>query len=131
MFSRMQSWEVLEGLHCTTCNAEGAVYESRQQLISASDLIVVQLKVYVYKPDGVHKINVSIEDAMTFRLAVGGTQYKVSNIISHHGPSATSGHYTSYHKQRRGWVLANDSQLTRMDLPVTNRDVYMLFFSKV
>ena len=28
-----------------------------------------------------------------------------------------SGHYTSYHKQNRGWMLVNDCHLTRMSKP--------------
>ncbi|XP_065894145.1 uncharacterized protein [Dysidea avara] len=130
MFAMMQSWVVLEGSHCTTCNDEGAVLESRQQLIQASDLIVVQLKLYIYRGGVVHKMKVSVDDVTHFTLMVEGTRYRVKNVICHHGPSATSGHYTSYHKQERGWILANDSQLTRVDSPNTEKDVYILFFAK-
>ena len=122
MFARMQS--------CTTCNDEGAALESRQQLIQASDLIVVQLKLYIYRGGVVHKMKVSVDDVTHFTLMVEGTRYRVKNVICHHGPSATSGHYTSYHKQERGWILANDSQLTMVDSPDTDKDVYILFFAK-
>ena len=130
LFARMQQWEEVEGSHCTTCNVEGAVYEQSQQLVRANDLIVVQLNIYIFRPDGVRKINISVDDVTSFRLQVQDRQYRVSNIVCHHGPSATSGHYTSYHKQDRGWILANDSHITLMDLPTTDKDVYILFFSK-
>jgi len=130
MFQRMQRWETLEGSHCTSCNVEGAVYETNQQLMRAGDLIVVQLKVFTYIRGVTHKIKVSVYDVMRFTMTVGGVQYRVTNIICHHGPSATSGHYTSYHKQDRGWVLANDTQLTTIDSPMTDRDVYIMIFAK-
>jgi len=64
-------------------------------------------------------------------MTVDGVQYRVTNIICHHGPSATSGHYTSYHKQDRGWVLANNTtHLTTVDSPMTDRYVYIMFFLK-
>jgi len=47
MFQRMQRWETLEGSHCTSYNVEGAVYEANQQVMRASDLIVVQLYTYI------------------------------------------------------------------------------------
>ncbi|XP_065893048.1 uncharacterized protein [Dysidea avara] len=129
MFARMESWEVLEGSHCTTCSVEGAVYESSQKLVTASELIVVQLKLYSYRGGVAHKVNASVDDVARFTLTVEGRQYRVKNIISHHGPSATSGHYTSCHKQERGWVMANDTNLTRLDSPMTDKDVYILFFA--
>ena len=125
----MQTWQLLEGSHCTTCNDEGAVLESRQQLIQASNLIVVQLKLYIYRGSVVHKMKVSVDDVTYFTLTVEGTQYRFRNI-SHHGPSATSGHYTSYHKQERGWILVNDSHLSNVETPNTDKDVFILFFAK-
>ena len=119
------------GSHCSTCNAAGAVYQTRQELITASELIVVQLKVYVFGEDGMpHKLHVSVNDTTTSAITVQGQCYKVHNIVSHHGPSVSSGHYTSYHKQKRGWVLVNDDHLTRMLQPDTDSNVYILFFAK-
>ena len=130
LLTRMQQWDEVEGSHCTTCKVEGALYELSQQLMRANDLIVVQLKRYVYRLDVIQKINIAISDVTSFRLQVEGRQYRVSNIFCHHGPSATSGLYTSYHKQIRGWMLANDSHMTSLDLPTTDHDVYILYFFK-
>ena len=115
----------------STCNADGAVFQTRQELVGASELIVVQLKLYVIGVDGIpHKLRVSIDDVTSSTISVQGQCYKVHNIVSHHGPSALSGHYTSYHKQNRGWTLVNDYHLTRALEPETNNDVYILFYAK-
>ena len=53
------------GSHCSTCNAVGAVYQTRQELITASELLAVQLKVYVFGDDGLpHKLRVSVTVAI-------------------------------------------------------------------
>ena len=76
------------------------------------------------------KICISVDDVTTSTISIQAQHYKVHNIVSHHGPSALSGHYTSYHKQNRGWMLVNDSHLTRMSQPDTSSDVYVLFYVK-
>ena len=131
LFAKLSDWETMLGSHCSTCNADGAVYQTRQELVGASELIVVQLKLYVIGVDGIpHKLRVSVDDVTSSTISVQGQYYKVHNIVSHHGPSALSGHYTSYHKQNRGWTLVNDHHLTRTLEPETNDDVYILFFAK-
>ena len=45
LFAKLSNWETMLGSHCSMCNADGAVYQTRQELIRASELIVVQLKV--------------------------------------------------------------------------------------
>ena len=57
LISRLNNWEMMIGSHCSTCNADGAVYQTRQELITASELFVVQLKVYVFGDDRLpHKL---------------------------------------------------------------------------
>ena len=117
--------------HCSTCNTDGAVYQTRQELITASELLVVQLKVYVFGNDGLpHKLQISVNDVTSSSISVQGHNYKIHNIVSHHGPSALSGHYTSYHKQNKEWMLVNDSHLTRTSKPETRSNVYILFYAK-
>ena len=119
------------GSHCNTCNADGAVYQTRQELFTASDLLVVQLKVYVFGDDrSLQKLRISVRDATSSSIDVRGHSYKVQNIVSHHGPSMLSGHYTSYHKQDRVWMLVNDCHLTRMSKPQTSSDVYIVLYAK-
>ena len=131
LFANLSNWETMLGSHCSTCNADGAVYQTCQELIRASELIVVQLKVYVFGEDGMpHKLRISVDDVTSSAISVQAQCYKVHNIVSHHGPSALSGHYTSYHKQNRGWMLVNDSHLTRVLEPDTNSDAYILFYAK-
>jgi len=76
LFTRMQQWDEVEGSHCTTCNVEGAVYEQSQQLMRAYELIVVQLKLYVYRLDGIQKINIAIRMSRTsdYKLKVDSTE---------------------------------------------------------
>ena len=119
------------GSHCSTCNADGAVYQTRQELIRSSELLVAQLKAYVFgEGRTAQKLCISVDDVTTSTIRIQAQHYKVHNIVSHHGPSALSGHYTSYHKQNRGWMLVNDSHLTRMSQPDTSSDVYVLFYAK-
>ena len=65
--------------HCNTCNADGAVYQTHQQLITANDIIVVQLKVYVFGIDGmVHKLNVSVNVTEHEKIGLMCTKYTCS-----------------------------------------------------
>ena len=131
LFTNLSNWDTMLGSHCNTCHADGAVYQTRQELIRASELIVVQLKVYVFGADGMpRKLHISVDDVTSSIISVQAHHYKVHNTVSHHGPSALSGHYTSYHKQNRGWMLVNDSHLTRTLEPDTNSDVYILFYAR-
>ena len=131
LLSDLGNWETMDGSHCSTCNADGAVYQTRQELIAASELLVIQLKVYVFGDDGLlHKLRISVCDVTSSSINVQGHRYKVQNIISHHGPSMLSGHYTSYRQQNRGWMLVNDCHLTRMSKPQTNSDVYIVLYAK-
>ena len=131
LFAKLQNWETMLGCHYSTCNADGAIYQTRQELIRSSELLVVQLKVYVFGESGTtQKICISVDDVTTSTISIQAQHYKVHNIVSHHGPSALSGHYTSYNKQNRGWMLVNDSHLTRMSQPDTGSDVYVLFYVK-
>ena len=85
--------------HCSICNVDGVVYQTHQELILASELIAIQLKVYVFREDGMpHKLHISEDDVTSSTISVQGQCYKVHNIVSYHGPSALSGHYISYHK---------------------------------
>ena len=84
---------------------------------------------YVFGEDRMpHKLHISLNDVTSSTISVQGQYYKVHNIVSHHGPSALSGHYASYHKQSRGWMLVNDSHLTRTLQPDTNSSVYISFY---
>ena len=66
------------GSHCNTCNANGAVYQTRQKLIAASELLVVQLKVYVFGNNGsLQKLRISINDVTSSSINVQGHRYKV------------------------------------------------------
>ena len=51
LLSNLGNWETMVGSHCNTCNADGAVYQTRQELFTASELLVVQLKVNVFGDD--------------------------------------------------------------------------------
>jgi len=131
LFAKLSNWETVLGSHCSVCNADGTVYQTCQELITASELIAVQLKVYVFGEDGMpHKLHISVDDVTSSAITVQGQCYKVHNIVCHHGASALSGHYTSYHKENRGWMLVNDYHLTRTLQPVTNSNVYILFYAK-
>ena len=124
LLTRMNTWETLSDSHCTTCGIDGAVYQTCNDIIAASELLVVQLKVYVFGRDGViRKLRVSVNDVHS-AITIQGHRYTVVS----HGPSALSGHYTSYHRQERDWVLVNDTHLTRVLEPTTECDVFMLFY---
>ena len=130
LLTRMRTWETLNDSHCTACGIDGAVYRTCHDIVRANELLIVQLKVYVFGRDGVtHKVHVSVDDVHS-AIIILGQRYTVKNIVCHHGPSALSGHYTSYHRQDRGWVLVNDTHLTRMSEPTTECDVFMLFYTK-
>ena len=78
LLSDLGNWETMEGSHCSTCNANGAVYQTRQELIAASELLVIQLKVYVFGDDGLlHKLRISVCDVTSSSINVQGHRYKV------------------------------------------------------
>ena len=86
---------------------------------------------YVFGEDGTaQKLHISVDDFTSSTISIQAQDYKVHNVFSHHGPSALSGHYTSYHKYNRGWMLVNDSHLTRMLEPDTSSNVYILFYAR-
>ena len=59
------------GSHCSTCNADGAVYQTCQELFTASELVVVQRKVYVFGDDGsLQKLRISVRDATSSSIDV-------------------------------------------------------------
>ena len=83
LLAKLSNWETMLGSHCSTCNADGAVYQTRQELISASELIVVQLKVYVFGEDGMpHKLHISVDDVTSSAISVQGQCYKVHNMLA-------------------------------------------------
>ena len=91
----------------------------------------MQHEVYVFGEDGMpHKLHISVNDVTSSTISSQGQCYEVHNILSHYGSSALAGHYTFYHKQSRGWMLVNNSHLTRTLQPDTNSDVYILFHAK-
>ena len=58
--------------------------------IRASELIAIQLKVYMFGEDGMpHKLHIiSVDDVTSSNISVQRQCYKVHNIVSHHGPNA-------------------------------------------
>ena len=81
-------------------------------------------KVYVFGDDGLpHRLQFSVNGVTSSSISVQGHNYKVHNIVSHHGPSALSCHYTFYHKQNRRWMLVDDSDLSRTSKPGIRSDV--------
>ena len=51
LFAKLNNWEVILGSHCSMCNADGAVYQTHQELITANELIAMQLEIYVFRED--------------------------------------------------------------------------------
>ena len=86
------------GSHCSVCNADGAVYQIHQELITgftANEFIAMPLEIYVFREDRIpRKLHISV-DVTSSAICVQWQCYKVHNIVSHHGPSALLGHYTS------------------------------------
>ena len=84
------------GSHCSMCNADGAVYQTRQELITANELFAMQVEIYVFGEDRIpRKLHISVDDVTSSAISVQWQCNKVHNIVSHHGPSALLGHYTS------------------------------------
>ena len=49
------------GSHCSVCNADGVVYQTHQELITANELIAMQLEIYVFKEDRIpRKLHISL-----------------------------------------------------------------------
>ena len=55
-------------------------------------------------------------------------KYDLYAVIQHHG-KINEGHYTAICNINDNWVLYNDSQLFKMDNPVTD-DAYILFYKR-
>ena len=51
------------GSHCSMCNADGAVYQTHQELITANEFIAMQLEIYVFREDRIpRKLHISVDD---------------------------------------------------------------------
>ena len=84
LLSNLGNWETMVGSHCNMCNADGAVYQTHQELFAVSEFLVIQLKVYVFGDDGsLHKLCISVRDVTSSSIAVQGHRYQVQNIVSH------------------------------------------------
>ncbi|RWS06600.1 ubiquitin specific protease 2-like protein [Dinothrombium tinctorium] len=64
------------------------------------------------------------------KLFVKSRYYSLYAIVSHHGHSSRSGHYTSYCAHSSKWFLFNDDKVTEMKnfTPSDIQDAYILFY---
>ena len=63
LFAKLSNWEVMLGSHCSMCNADGAVYQTHQELITANEFIAMQLEIYVFREDRIpRKLHISVDD---------------------------------------------------------------------
>ena len=68
--------------HCSTCNA---VYQTRQELITVSELLV-QLKVYVFGDDALpHKLQISVNNVTSSSISVQGHNYSPGKPMAQGG----------------------------------------------
>ena len=44
LFTKLSNWEVMLDSHCSVCNADGAVYQTHQELILLMNLLLCNLK---------------------------------------------------------------------------------------
>jgi ubiquitin carboxyl-terminal hydrolase 36/42 len=137
--------------HCLTCNQFVPATRS-YQLIKTLPVIPVHLKRFVYdqRTNTVNKIkkfigypelldmtpyfDKNIQESLTANKENNVLLYQLHAVVVHLGERAQSGHVYAYIQSPDGlWYKANDSSVTHVDINevVTNKDAYMLFYSKV
>jgi len=98
----------------------------REKLYSASEVIVVALKIFTFSSDGAcQKKVMQVSDVQDSTITVNSCTY---STIHHHGSSAHSGHYTSLHRIGGQWILANDLNVVPVNWPEGASGLYMLFY---
>ena len=59
------------GSHCSMCNADGVVYQTHQELITANELIAMQLEIYALREDRIpRKPHISVDDVTSSAIYV-------------------------------------------------------------
>jgi len=92
--------------------------EQREKLYSASEVIVVALKIFSFSTDGTcQKKIIQVSGVQDSIITVNSSSYTLHSTIHHHGSSIYSGHYTSLHSIGDRWVLSNDLNVAPSSWP--------------
>lgn len=132
---------------CEKCKKKtSATVESK--LLSATDMLVVHLKLSIPEKDGSRRLQRSIDIPTTNTLKMYSLTskrsmkkaYELISAVMHQGSSKKSGHYTCYVRdQDKQWYFCNDDQVSQLQenkLPFLQlktasiSNPYILFFSK-
>ena len=105
----------------------------KTEITSINNIIIMQLMLFENNNGQLKKSNskYNIKNVSSSTFSIQGHQFKVSSAIFHHGLLKKEGHYTSRIKNKKNWILANDSNIILKEKWARNsKKVYVLFAEK-
>ena len=129
LIASAMEWTRLPGSVCSSCGV--GEMEQREMLISATDIVIIALKLFAYTIDGTcYKPALGIINAENSTINLDGTIYTLHSLIHHHRTTPNSGHYTSVHRIGGKWILSNDMIVQSVKFDKASTNVYMLFYHR-
>ena len=102
----------------------------QQTMVMCPGLLILHLVRFSFKDGQVHKNESQVGVPET--VVVACQKFRLVAVVKHKG-SRHSGHYTAEIRYTGGWLLCNDSQISKMRKPSMewSPDAYLLFYEAV
>ena len=124
--------ENLSDSHCEHCNTHNS--KKKLSIITLPRILVIHLSRF----RGLQKINkhVRFDAQVSIKHNIDNneynTQYQLTGIVVHIGPSIQVGHYVSYVRAGEMWFKMNDDRVRTVSwLTVQRQKAYLLFFEQI
>ncbi|XP_078051870.1 uncharacterized protein LOC144478021 [Augochlora pura] len=115
------------------CEHCGSSRIHKADITSASQLVIIHLKIFSVQNQRVSKINnVNIKAVPTTILHIASKSYRVISAILHHGESINKGHYTCLLRQKNSkWIHADDCNIRPTRWLRGAKDAYMFILDNI
>ena len=117
---------------CDNCSHKNKL--RKREIISSGKIVILQLKLFVINNDNLKSIRkqiCNIKSIPSSTLKISGNLYNVVSSIFHHGTTTKHGHYTCMVRNGKGWVQADDNNVTKKNWPRNGKDAYLFILQKV
>ena len=124
--------EILNDYTCSQCGSQNSTVKTLS-IIALPRVLVIHLSRF----RGLHKIDSYVrfpaQASIKYKIDnnVYNTQYRITGIVVHKGPSIAQGHYISYVRAGETWFKADDGTITGvLWSTVCRKRAYMLFYEQ-
>uniref|UniRef100_A0A8D9E244 ATP-dependent DNA helicase n=1 Tax=Cacopsylla melanoneura TaxID=428564 RepID=A0A8D9E244_9HEMI len=111
---------------CTSC-----CLKSTTIISTHCKYVIIQLVRFRNEAEQMIKITDIVDGFNPDHVDIFGVPYGCIGVVSHHGDSVFSGHYTANVRKNNNWVHCNDSDICSTSFDFFLKDAYILFLKKL